>query len=77
MLPPRHVSPGLNVFGDAPKKFSIKGDKKREFWAKLGELERELSKQHGGKVSFIIVMADENIPSCNIKRGEIIAYNID
>jgi|GEM_PF-4346373 len=47
----------------------------KEFWNKVFAMERQLGQQHGCAVSHLFIKALEDIPDCEIKSGEIVAYN--
>jgi hypothetical protein len=58
-----------------PEEFVTETDSQTEFWARLFNLERELSRKHGGTVTHLFVTSLQDIPHCGIKKGQIVAHN--
>ena len=67
---------GMEKPGVVPvTEFSTETTSKKEFWEKLRELEKKLSRQYNGDVIHLIVTTPEDIPECDIRAGDTIAYN--
>ncbi len=55
--------------------FSTETTNRKEFWERLRELEKKLSRQYNGDVAYLVVTTPEDIPEWDIRAGDTIAYN--